>query len=219
MTRKSTARLERDARKESAEEQLKNNNCWDELNGIYTSMLGLLAKHASLSQLASDKELIAAIDDKSTLVTNLKILANDLRTLNSELKQIHDQHGDKTGGSTDPDVVFTTINIFEQYNLFMERHQAVVMPIVYHITEQFDQAERKLNALARAEADLKDPNVVSDAIIVSDKDTVVIEAKQLEVEKVETTLGEVITPKGVPAPDFNKLAESFNNLHKVAPKE
>lgn len=207
MTKKSDSRLLRDAKKAHAQQHLETNTCWDELNAMYSDMCQLLATHTHLSAQAKNTELIAAVVDKATLVSNIRCLANDLKTLNDELIKIHSEHAGKTGGSRNPDDIIGTITIFEKYNLFMERHDAVVMPTAYHIIEQFAQAENIL--IAKAKADLLNPAVVSDAIIVDPKDTTVMPATT---EVVETTLGSVTTPIGVPAPDFAKLQESFTKL-------
>lgn len=220
MTRKSSARVARDMAAKQAEDQnkmekkiandLKGNTCWDDLNNMYSSMIQLLGQHTHLYQFAADKDIIAAVDDKTTLANNIRILANDLKVLNTELTAIHESHKDKVGGSTDPDEVIGTIQIFEQYNLFMERHEAVIMPIAYHIIEQFDKAEKKLvavreqlNAESKAAADLLDPTVISDVEVIT------------TTTKEETVGLEIagIVHESVTKPDFAKLADSFNALH------
>jgi len=85
-----------------------------------------------------------------------------------------------SGGTTDPDVVISTFPIFEQYNLFMERHQAVIMPTAYHIIEQFSAAEALLaskkqdeaNGIVDAEIITTDP-VVTQAEVVAETPVVV----------------------------------------------
>lgn len=141
MTKKSSARLARDAQKKHAKETAKLNNCWDDLNGIYQSCVGLMQSHSGISVCASNPEIIMAVEDKETLVSNINMLSNDLVKLNEELAELHKLHMDKSGGTEDPNEVMHSIGIFEQYNLFMERHDAVVMPTVTYILEQFDKAE------------------------------------------------------------------------------
>lgn len=150
MTKKSAGRLARDAAEGRQKDQLANNHCWDDLNDIHESCVRLLSEHTHLAGYAQNKELINEVQDKETLSTNIRLLASDLQKLNGELGEIHAQHAGKTGGDQDPDVVFNTIEIYERYNLFMERHQAVVMPTVYHIIEQFTEAEKSLAAKHRA---------------------------------------------------------------------
>lgn len=187
MTLKSAARLARDAKKQRNTEQLEKNTCWDDLNSMYAGCSQLLHRHTHLAQFSKDTELITEVVDKTTLVSNIRLLAADLQKMSSELTEISIQHSEQTGGSDDPDVVMKSINIFEQYNLFMERHEAVVMPTVHHILEQFDQAEhallRKRQALqaeldkmrssqqTQAELDTLDPSIITDvAFTTRDKE-------------------------------------------------
>jgi hypothetical protein len=218
MTQKSSARLARDAVKKAEEyklkqaaklaNDLKDNSCFNDLNDMYHSMVLLLSKHAHLNEFAANKELIAAVADKITLVANIRMLARDLTTLNADLSAIHELHKDKTGGSRDPDEIISTINIFEQYNLFMERHNAVIMPIAYHIIEQFDTAEKLLMRVAmvnKAATDLLDPNVISDVEIITEEP----KAKTVGLD----LLG--VVHESVTQPDFDKLTASFIKLHDL----
>lgn len=165
MTMKSAGRIARDAATARNKKQLAENTCWDDLSNIYRSCTDLLQRHTHLAQYANNKELLAEITDTTTLAGNIRLLASDINKLASELKEIQAQHIDKTGGSPDPDEVIHSIGIFEQYNLFMERHEAVVMPTVLHILEQFDQAEHSLLKKKQAQAEQAnelDPTVVTD---------------------------------------------------------
>ncbi len=231
MTQKSMARLQRDADKKEASEKIKNNTCWDDLDKIYTSTLHLLSKHAHLSQFAVDKELISAVADKVTLTANIKSLARDLKVLGDELHKIHQMHENKVGGTTDPDEFFSTIQISEHYNLFMERHDAVIMPTAYHIIEQFAQAEtlvaKRKNELKAAE-DLKDPNVISDAEIIYPHDEInpavtrdTVNIGGLVVDRITRDCTGTIDPSKrtpLPPPDFGALAKSFNEIHPHVPE-
>ena len=138
------ARKMRDDKEKKSAEALKNNVCWNDLNALYQSCVDMLAQHTSISTFAKDIELIECVDDKATLVLNIKTLGRDITTLNSELKEIHKAHADKVGGADDPDDLMLSISIFEQYNLFIERHNAIIMPVAYHIVEILGTAEKKL---------------------------------------------------------------------------
>jgi hypothetical protein len=225
MTKKSAGRLMRDKvkkdnKKKSKEEPI-TNTCWDDLNSMYDSMRNLLASHAHLSQLAATPGLIDNVEDKAELSNNFKILANDLTLLNDKLTEIHNLHSDKTGGTTDPDEFIKTIGIFEQYNLFMERHDGVVMPTAYYIIEQFDKAEKLLIKKLKETSDITDPNVISDAEIINETSVTELQNEtnndSLNTKEIVNTdisdnlpLNDV---RVVPAPDFVKLKESFDNLH------
>lgn len=165
MTQKSHARLMRDAAEARSKQDLKDNKCWDDLNKIHNDCAMLLLSHVHLSQYSQSKDLIACVVDKEMLAQNIKLLASDLTKLTGELAEIHTQHLGKTGGSQDADEVFGTIEIYERYNLFTERHNAVVMPTANHIVEQFREAELRLKGaleIATAQAGETDPSVVTD---------------------------------------------------------
>lgn len=165
MTKKSDARLARDAEIAREKQDLKNNTCWDDLNKIHDSCAHALLSHVNLAQYSKSQDLIACVVDKDVLTQNIKLLAGDLATMKNELAEIHAQHKGKKGGSRDPDEVFSTIEIAERYNLFQVRHDAVIMPTVLHITEQFAEAELRLKGaleIAKAKEGLTDPSVVSE---------------------------------------------------------
>lgn len=181
MTQKSYARKLRDAQEKQAELQKKadearrqeaiamirrgDNTCWDDLRAIHSDCQALLMQHVNIGRELNDKELLACVDDHKALVVKINSLAADLRQLNGELKEIFAQHEDKNGGVDDPDVLMVTYKIFEQYNLFQERHQAVVMPTVHHILEQINAGEQRLlakKAAEKAAEEATNPNVVTD---------------------------------------------------------
>lgn len=140
MTKKSLARQQRDR----MAEELKDNRCWDELNGIYDSARVMLGQHASIHTLASDKNLQACLENPTSTANSIKILARDLKTLSDDLNAIHQRHDGKVGGSQDPNEVMTAIGIGQDYAILTERHVAVVQPTAFKILEDFQQAETKL---------------------------------------------------------------------------
>ena len=195
MTKKSANRLARDA----AKKELANNTCWDDLKETYLSMVQLISQHANISQLAARKDLIELIEDKETLTMNIKSLARDLTAMSTELAGIYALHSDKTGGSEDPDIVFSTINIYEHYRLFMEKHDSVVMPTVLYILEQFQQAEKKQYENQK-QANLTNPDVVSDADVVYTP------------KEVVDALND---PASKPVIDYDALEKSYSDICKI----
>lgn len=123
------------------------NTCWDDLMAVYREAAAMLFEHTNVSRLLADKELISFIGDKETFNLNVKQFAADLGQINKELNEILVQHQDKKGGSEDPDVVLSSFAIYEQYKLWMTRHDGVIKPTVLHILEQTNAAE-----LLRAQA-------------------------------------------------------------------
>jgi hypothetical protein len=169
MAKKSAARIQRDlikGKKNKAVKALENNNSFGELNGIYADSVKLLLSHQELALYTKYTDLMAEISDKPKFTENMQLLVSDLQAMSAELAQIHAQHAGKDGGTKDPDVAMKCIAIFEQYHLFMERHQAVVMPTVAYIVEQIDQAEKIL--LGKTAAAIRDEKAVTDVNVVTD---------------------------------------------------
>ena len=145
MTRMSANRFERKTREKEAQKALKSNTCWDDLNQISGAANELMQRHLVIAGMMRNKELCAFLTDAKSVASNGKLLAKDIGTLAHELAALQSLHAEKTGGTDDPDVVMHTIGIYEQYQLFLERHEAVVMPTIGAILEQFHIAEERLN--------------------------------------------------------------------------
>lgn len=164
MTKKSYGRLQRD----NAQKELEKTRAWDDLMQIYNDCVATLGAHAHLARAANDEMLLMRIENKATLLTNLNLLKRDLLQLSDELKQLHDKHASRTGAANDVDDHWYSIQLYEQYALWMQKHEAVVMPTVYHLVEQIQAAERQLvleqNAERQAEA-VRDVNVVTDVLV------------------------------------------------------
>lgn len=153
MTKKSDARLVRDAAKKRDNKAFKENTGWDDLIGIKLDCYSLLEQHSLLSQLMKDDALRRLLPDPQAVVANYDLLIRDLGGLSEDLKKIGDLHAGRSGGSTTPEELIRTIEIYELYNLFLARHQAVVVPTTAHILEAFQVAEQRLNAaMAAAQA-------------------------------------------------------------------
>lgn len=151
MTRKSANRILRDARKKEAEQYKKENTIWADLQGTYNACAQALGQHAGVALMLNRKEVFPYLKDHQSIMENIRTLTKDLQAMNEELKQIHGQHADKQGGTTDPDEVIVGIQIFEQYHLFLQRQEAVLMPTAMHILEEFNHAEQAYNAALAAQ--------------------------------------------------------------------
>ena len=169
MTVKSAGRIHRDAQAAALKEHskdLQKNNCWSDLKEIYISTAQALHSHFALAAFANDKELLSYVVDKVTMNNNLRMLARDLTQLSGELAEIYAQHKNKDGHPVDSDEVMNSITIFEQYQLFMSRHEAVIMPTIYHITEGFDQARNRMLVAHEAanQTQATDVTIVTDVV-------------------------------------------------------
>lgn len=131
-------------------EQQKN-TCWDDLTAVYRECTSLLFQHTMVSQLLGDKDLLSYLSDPITFNLNVKQFAADLGQMNVELQALYALHNTKVGGTEDRDELMHSINLYEQYRLWMERHDAVVKPVVMQILEQTNAAELARNA-ANAQA-------------------------------------------------------------------
>ncbi len=147
MTKKSPARLQRDA----AKKELADNKCWDELNHIYESARIMLYQHATIHALASNKPLLACLENTASTANSIRILTKDLNDLNNQLNSIHSKHADRSGGSQDPDEVWMSIMIGQEYSQLMETHTSVVQPTAFKILEDFQYAENKLASFNQAQ--------------------------------------------------------------------
>lgn len=150
MTRKSTGRIERDIKLQKAQEALENNTCWDDLNVISGDANLLMQKHNIITGMMRNKELCAFLPNVQSVIDNGKLLAKDVAALATDLLSLQALHAGKVGGSDDPDVIMHTIGLYEQYSLFLERHEAVVMPTIGAMLEQFHVAEERLNVALQA---------------------------------------------------------------------
>ncbi len=148
MTKKSAARLQRDA----AKSQLKDNHCWDELNQIYESARVMLYQHTGLHAVASNTDLQKFLENPTSTANSIRILSKDLKDLNERLSAIYQRHAGKTGGSQDPDEVWFSITIGQEYAQLMETHTSVVQPTALKIVEDFQYAENKYAAFLSANA-------------------------------------------------------------------
>lgn len=159
--------------------KIAENTFWDDANETHKVITEGIAK--SYSELASvvqsivaDPERLAAVKEPMLLAENIKLVTRDVGDHIDRINRIHDEHKDKTGGTTDPDDHIRVLQINGQYADAMEIYQTVVMPSVSHIFEQIGGAEEVLMrkqmqamleeklAQEAAQVALTDVNVVSD---------------------------------------------------------
>ena len=163
MTKKSTGRLQRDA----AKAQLVNNMCWDELNRIWEGARVMLYQHTVISTLASNQPLLSCLENHTSTANSIRVLGNDLKSMNAQLSAIRAKHEGKVGGSQDPDEVWNSIMIGQEYAQLMETHTSVVQPTAMKILEDFQFAEKKLASIAAQQQNLasKSADIVDAQVI------------------------------------------------------
>lgn len=148
------------------------NSCWDDLMNVYRQCAGMLFQHTMVTQVLNDKELTGFVDDLQTFNANVAQFARDLAQMNKELQDLRALHGDKTGGSEDPEVVLHSFAVYEQYKLWMTKHDGVVLPVITHILEQTNKAEllrqaahaalQSANPAENLDAGVLDVNTITD---------------------------------------------------------
>lgn len=142
MTKKSAARLAKDAQRKAAEkEAVAGSTCWDELNSIYGQCVELLTQQAYIYTLMNNEELVALVPDIDTLNSNVTTMAEDVKRQGDLLVLIHCKHQNKTGGGFDPDEVMESIAIGEEYSDWMAWTCGTVVPLAKQILAQFNSAE------------------------------------------------------------------------------
>lgn len=172
MTKKSHARLQRDASKEQFGKLQKSNKCWDDLESLYISFAkGLVNTNEQLKQVYSIPYVVSLVPKRDEVIVMLRGLANDITQFTNELRIIHSAHEGKTGGFSKEQEMLDSIEIFERYTQYQIRYDAVIMPSVSFLLEQAEQAlaiaaERETAQQAAKETnELLDPTVISDAVI------------------------------------------------------
>lgn len=185
MTRKSQARLERDAAAAAIGENRKgvserfaearmleakehqyyqNNTCWDDLKQLSDEFAPLLLQYTSMMMVIDRPGIKEMIDDYRTFSNNTSILARDLTELKNEYLAIRSEHVDKTGAAKNQEENNAAIDLGMRYTALHEKHDGVVRPTALHILEQLNTAEQKLKEKLQEDAltPEQDPSVVTD---------------------------------------------------------
>lgn len=174
MTKKSSARLERDR----IEKEREKFSGWDELNNIFNACRDtLVGANSDMVELFRTPEILANIPDRVNTATSIRGLGGDLKYFTKELNDINAKHFGKVGSPKDEEETIMCLQIFENYVAFESRYQSVIMPTIIYLAEQAGLAKQKmiddLKALEANSTDTAtDVNVVTDVAI---KETVVDE--------------------------------------------
>lgn len=163
MTKKSAGRLLKDAQEDGKKArtlaqttELKNNKCWDELHGLYASCGSVFVQYGELGKLMQNKELMACVEDIKGLTNRTLIFTNDLQMMKGELLAIYGHHKNRHGGPVgDTDDVkaidlMSSIEIYQHYQMWLQKHNGVCVPTLNEISAQMTQAERRYNAVINA---------------------------------------------------------------------
>ncbi len=146
MTKKSPARLMRDAQAAEARRQAQapENHAWTELLQRYNECVNLLKAHLTISVFAQCQVLLNELNDKQGFASSARAMGNDIRSLRAKLAEILALHQTRTGSAT-PDEIQYTIEVNEEYMKWISLHSGTVMPLAQDLTVQIIEAEVSLN--------------------------------------------------------------------------
>lgn len=145
MTKKSHARLERDASKKLVEEQLANNKAWDDVNAIDKSVTDLLTGFCSIAAFSNDPVLIPFFRDQET-INRLRIMfANDITRTSNEVCRLRGMIAGRTGRASTTDDYMQAIGVYQEYQALLEDISSVSAPTSQMISEEIGFASQKLN--------------------------------------------------------------------------
>ena len=168
MTKKSQARLQRDAQKRKEEEFFKNNNVWSDLEAIKQSCeAALYEANFQLSKFFKDEEVKNNLPRETIneVIISIRALSDDIKKFQNDLNMIASKHMNRTGGAISPDNIQEYFGIFEMYNQWTSLYNACVKPTIMFIAENIDAAysaiEYKKSLQIQAE-NATNPEVVTD---------------------------------------------------------
>lgn len=163
MKKSSQARIERRLAKKKFKKEnktmLENNKCWDELEMLHAGVVGLFYSTKNITPLLRNEEIMKRIDAKEAMKIS-QIIANDLIYYKTRCEAIHNKHSGKSGGSDDPDVIFETIMIGQEYMELSESFQMVVTPNIDRILQMAAAVADEVDAATKQNNDSIDNETV-----------------------------------------------------------
>lgn len=163
MTKKSKARLERDARAKEYNERLANegideNTCWEHLQGCYDNAKGLFVQYFNLSAMVADPATVnyftAAEGER---VANLmKSLAVDTKPLKEETERLYAKHQGKVGIPESDEDNYLIISLQQDYGVLLNNHSLTIMPVLLEMDELLQKALMRRGRAERAAKEAQD---------------------------------------------------------------
>lgn len=158
MTKKSAARIERDHIAKVTAQMKKDQiafdkkydgkRCWSDLLAVsQASGIALAGIGAQFIQLRSDPLKLTYLVDSKLFSNRVRTLSSDIKTLTKELADLVAIHTNRTGGHVSDDDLFHSIQLNEQYIVFNQRVEALLLPTANALAEQVDEAERRMRAV------------------------------------------------------------------------
>lgn len=152
-----------------AELEAEMNTCWDDLHTTYHRALTAFAGMGLLGRSLKDEELLSHVQDRRGFIDRVNLIKHDMGILKGELDAIFAMHKDRTGGKAGSKDLFAAIEINEHYEQWSLRYSGLISRNLNEIMAMVGEAEKRMHAARaaaaqaqQAQADLVDPNVVSD---------------------------------------------------------
>lgn len=139
--RKGKGKSER--RKQKA--QKRNNNGWDEINGIAMACYQMLTIPAELQPLLKERKLLAKLKDLSLARRLIDAIVRDTRTLSTDFARIQKLHQGKQGHITSDTDLLDSYSIFTDYVNFVELSNSCLVPSLAHLSEMLGEAMTELD--------------------------------------------------------------------------
>lgn len=168
MTKKSQARLDRDARDKEFKKRLDfqgldEANVWEHLEQAYQNACGLFAQYHKMNEMI--KSVHDFIADEPRVANLMKALAADSIELARETELQHDQHKGRSGKPNGEDDDFLITMLQQNYMVLLENHNLTLLPVMLELNEHLEKAIRakeRYEQRLREEAAATDKNVVTD---------------------------------------------------------
>lgn len=128
-------------RKETNNNLLTNNKCWDELEMMAGAVVGALFTTKEITPILRNEELVDKMG-REEVTTLSRVIANDINSLKNRVMETHEKHKDKTGGSSNIDEIMESLLIGDEYREITEAYSNVVLP---NITRILDMAKECIN--------------------------------------------------------------------------
>lgn len=163
MTKKSFARLQRDAEEKKVKDarqevaiQIEGNTVYDEIHGIYQQCGLMLAGYAeSFNQLKVGDALPRFSEEQKTKVgTLVSGFQTDIRQLQTDLIGIRAPFKELSGGETNVDRFIETIGVVDQFQEFINRSKGVLDPTFRDLSAEVGSVVQLLPQ--------QDPSVITD---------------------------------------------------------
>lgn len=110
---------------------------WEDLENIYAEMARYCLVPTQLAPLLTNREACSRLADLHSVVQLAEMVSRDVERFSQRLLAIRNKHRGRTGPATDADDGIYQIVISEEYLSWQESFNAVVMPNVMFIQEQF----------------------------------------------------------------------------------